>query len=185
MTHEIVLSATIQWNCRGYTVNYDELLLLIAEVNPTAICLLETFKKDRDKPNIKTFEQYDYIHGTRQRALGEVSIIMRKNIPLNKININTYLQAIAVSATLHKTPTIYSQYLPPHDPINENELNDLIEQIPKPLILMGDFNNHNIIWGSKSTNKRSKKKSSIAIIYASAIRTPRPTLTHPQVHFLS
>ena len=35
----------IQWNCRGYKANNDKLLRLIAELNPTAICLQETFKK--------------------------------------------------------------------------------------------------------------------------------------------
>ena len=86
--------------------------------------------------NIKTFEQYDNIIDTRQRAPGEVSILIRKDIPQNKININTHLQTIAVSATLHKTVTICSLYIPPHNPINENELNNLIEQLPKPFILM-------------------------------------------------
>ena len=86
MAHKI-----IQWNCRGYKANYDELLLLIAELNPTVICLQGTFKKHSDKLNIKTFEQYDYIHDTEQRASGGVSILIRKDIPQNKISINTPL----------------------------------------------------------------------------------------------
>ena len=49
----------IQWNCRGYKANYDELLQLIGELNPTAICLQETFQKHSGKLNIKPFEQYD------------------------------------------------------------------------------------------------------------------------------
>ena len=81
----------IQWNCRGYKTNYDELLLLIAEFNPTIICLQETLKKHSDKLNIKTFEQYDYIIGTTQRASGGVSILIRKDIPQNKISIKTPL----------------------------------------------------------------------------------------------
>ena len=144
------------WNCCGYKANYDKLLLLIAELNPTAICLQETFKKHSDKLNIKTFEQYDYMHNTGQRASGGVSILIRKDIPQNKISINTHLQAITVSATLHKTVTICSLYIPPHHPINENELNTLIQKLPKPFILMGDFNSHNIIWVSKTTNKRGQ-----------------------------
>ena len=56
MAHKI-----IQWNGHGYKANYDELLLLIAELNPTAVCLQETFKKHSVKLNIKTFEQYDLI----------------------------------------------------------------------------------------------------------------------------
>ena len=127
MTHEI-----IQLNCCGYKANYNKLLLLIAELNPTAICLQETFKKHNDKPDTKTFEQYDNIHGTGQRASGGVSILIKKNIPQNKININTH--TIPVSATLHKTVSICSLYIPPHDPINENELNNLIEWLPKPFL---------------------------------------------------
>ena len=76
MAHKI-----IQWNCCGYKANYDELLLLIAKLNPTAICLQETFKKHSDKLNIKTIEQYDYIYDTGQRASGGVSILIRKDIP--------------------------------------------------------------------------------------------------------
>ena len=142
MAHKI-----IQWNCRGNKANYDELPLLIAELNPTAICLQETFQKHSDKLNIKTFEQYDYIHDTGKRASGRVSILIRKDIPKNKISFNTHLQAITVSATLHKTITMCSLYIPPHDPINENELNNLIEQLPKPFILIGDLNSHNIYMG--------------------------------------
>ena len=88
-THKI-----IQWNCHGHKANYKELLLLIAELNPTAIYLQETFKKLSDKPN--TFEQYNYINDTGQRASGRASILIRKNIPKNKININTHLQAVAI-----------------------------------------------------------------------------------------
>ena len=38
-THKI-----IQWNCSGYKTNYNELLLLIAELKPTMICLQESLK---------------------------------------------------------------------------------------------------------------------------------------------
>ena len=54
----------------------------------------------------------------------------------NKIKINIYLQAIAISATLCKMVTICSLCIPPHNPINENELTNLIEQLPKPSILI-------------------------------------------------
>ena len=150
-THKI-----IQWNCCGYKANYNELQLLITEQNPTIICLQETFKKSNDKTNMKNYEQYDYIHDTGLRASGGVSILIRKNIPQSKINISTPLQVVAISATLHKTTAICSIYIPPQDPINEEQLNNLINQLPKPYILMGDFNNHNILWGSRTTNKRGQ-----------------------------
>ena len=150
-THKI-----IQWNCRGYKANYNELQLLITEQNPTIICLQETFKKSNDKTKMKNYEQYDYIHDTELRASGGVSILIRKNLPQSKINISTPLQAVAISATLHKTTTICSIYIPPQDPINKEQLNNLINQLPKPYILMGDFNSHNILWGSRTMNKRGQ-----------------------------
>ena len=94
-------------------------------------------KKHSDRLNIKTFEQYDYIHDNAQRASGGVSILIRKDIPQNKISINTHLQAITVSATLHKTVNICSLYIPPHHPINENELNN--RTTPETIYLDGRF----------------------------------------------
>ena len=36
------------------------------------------------------------------------------------------------------------------------ELSNLIEQLPRPFVIMGDFNSHNEIWWSKKTNKKGK-----------------------------
>ena len=69
----------------------------------TIICLHETFRKSSYKLMIKNHEQCDYIHDTGLRTSGGISILIRKNVPQSKINIHTYLQAIVVSVTLHKT----------------------------------------------------------------------------------
>ena len=68
------------------------------------------------------------MHDTGQRASGGLSFLIRKNILQNKINIDTHLKAIVVSATLYKTVSICSLYIPPQYPINENELKNFREQ---------------------------------------------------------
>lgn len=40
--------------------------------------------------------------------------------------------------------------------MNKATLENLINQLPKPYFLCGDFNAHNIIWGSKNTDQRGK-----------------------------
>ena len=35
----------IQWNCRGFKTNFNELLLLLTGLCPSIICLQETFLK--------------------------------------------------------------------------------------------------------------------------------------------
>ena len=75
---------------------------------------------------MKNYEQFNYIHNTGLRDSGGVSVFIWKNVSQSKININTHLQAIAVSATLHKIVSLLSLYVPIHDPINGKELNNLI-----------------------------------------------------------
>ena len=58
------------------------------------------------------------------------------------------MQAVAISATLHKTITVCSVYIPPNEEPKELVLNNLIEKLPRPFIIMGDFNSHNEIWRS-------------------------------------
>ena len=49
--------------------------------------------------------------------------------------LNTNLQAVAASATLHRT--ICSIYVPLHDQIIDTKLDQLLQQLPHPFILMG------------------------------------------------
>ena len=36
------------------------------------------------------------------------------------------------------------------------KLKKLIDPLPRPFILLGDFNSHNNLWGCKDTNKKGK-----------------------------
>ena len=141
----------IRWNIRGSRVTYSELLLLISKYCPAIIYLQETHLKSNNTINIKYHISHNYIKYPTDRPCGGSSVIINKNIPHSEIKLNTNLQAVALSATLHKTITVFSIYILPSDVIKESELNNLIEQLSRPFIIMGDFNNHIEIWGSKKT----------------------------------
>ena len=64
------------------------------------------------------------------------------------------MQAVAIRLSLHSVVTLCSLYLPASTPINETNLNNLITPLPSPFILAGDFNGHNVMWGSDDTNQR-------------------------------
>ncbi len=38
----------LQWNCRGFRANFNEMQLLTQKYNPQAICLQETLLQDTD-----------------------------------------------------------------------------------------------------------------------------------------
>ena len=146
----------LQWNIRGEKVNLCELMLLITTFCPAIICLQETHLKESDTLNIKDFTSYNHISKESNIATGGSSILINNKIPHSKVPLKTNLQAVAVTATLQEAITFCSLYIPPSETMDETKLNDLIQQLPKPFIIMGDFNSHNDLWGSKGTNKRGR-----------------------------
>ena len=96
----------------------------------------------------------------KYRIETEFIILIKNGIPQSKIHLNTQLQAIAVKVTLHKTINICSIYIPPHDAINESEIN-ILQQLPTSFILLDDFNSHNTMWGCRSTNHKGQTLKNI------------------------
>ena len=146
----------IQWNCRGLTANFNELLLLLTGLRPSIICIQETFLKPKDTLDIRGYTFYNHIHQAGERASGGSSIIINNSVPQSQILLNTNLQAIAVHAALHKTIHVCSLYLPPNERINIANLENLIQQLPKPFIIMGDFNSHSNVWGCRNTDQKGR-----------------------------
>ena len=82
--------------------------------------------------------------------------MIHSTVPHRKIDLNTNLQAIAIKASLNKSITICSIYIPPNKRISQNDLEKLLLQLPQPYIICGDFNGHCELWGYSDTNDRGK-----------------------------
>lgn len=52
-------------------------------------------------------------------------------------------------------------YLPSNVNFTTNQVESLIRQLPRPYIIVGDFNSHNAIWGSEPTETRGRKIEAI------------------------
>ncbi|GBN68116.1 hypothetical protein AVEN_224631-1 [Araneus ventricosus] len=61
-------------------------------------------------------------------------------------------QAVAVQFHTRALVTVCCIYLPPHDALNQQQLNNLVDQLPKPFLLLGDFIGHSSSLGSDSIN---------------------------------
>ena len=124
-----------------------------------AVCLQETFLKPTDNITVKGFNLYHKFQETENRASGGVSIFVNENIPQSIIKLNTNLQAVAVKVTAHKTITLCSVYLPPRNHFNFNpkDLQNVIDQLPSPFILMGDFYGHHTLWWCEDVNNRGQQ----------------------------
>ena len=147
--------ALIQWNIRGFWNNYQDLLTQVHIYNPGVICLQETFSKNDNPPTLRGFTPYNkpFIN---ERAIGGIATFIRNDIIQSEIPLNTQLQAQAVRLTLNKTITVCNIYLPPSLKIRLADLNDIINQLPKPILFLGDFNAHSALWGNQVTDQKGK-----------------------------
>ena len=146
----------VHWNCRGLKPNYNEILLLLSLLKPSVFCLQETFLKQEDNINFKGFNLYNYIYTAGQKPSGGSSILVHSSYPQREIKLSTDLQAVAVSVSLEKEITICSLYIPPNFTLHSQHLNSLLEQLPSPYLLVGDFNGHNMLWGCSKNNVRGE-----------------------------
>ena len=146
----------VHWNCRGLRANFNDILLLLTTLTPAVLCLQETFLKGNDTLTFKDYSSYNHIHSQCDRASGGSTILVNSKLPHSVINLNTDIQAVAIRVTVHKVITVCSVYIPPNSDINKSKLDDLVNQLPTPYIIVGDFNGHNPLWGCSDYNNMGK-----------------------------
>lgn len=86
---------------------------------------------------------------------------IKSNIIISEIHLETNIEAVAVSVQLPKKLCMCNIYLPNNYTFEISEINDLLSQLPKPFIILGDFNSHNTLWGSINTDQRGRKIGTI------------------------
>ena len=84
MNHPTIL----QWNCRGFKVNFNELSLLIQNHCPVALCLQETHSKETDKINLKNYVTYN-CYAKTDRASGGSFIAINNRYFHSQIDLNS------------------------------------------------------------------------------------------------
>lgn len=170
----------LQWNCRGIKANYNEILILLSLLTPQIICLQETKLGQSDDVTFRNYTSYNYINKDCQKASGGSTILIKSDIAHNVIDLHTNLQAIAVKASLNKTITICSVYIPPNFALTQNDLENLLLQLPRPFMLLGDFNGHSQLWGCSDQNKKGKIiEEFITENDLCLLNNKQPTYLHP------
>ena len=145
----------LQWNCEGIQskFTFGDIHQLIKETKSVILCLQETKLPAEKVFKIKGFRSYlqnlevgDRQVGERRTAHGGVGIFVKNFASSYRVDLQTDLQAVAVSVKVHKRITVCSLYLPPSKVVSRDQLQNLIDQLPKPFLLLGDFNAHHSMW---------------------------------------
>ena len=157
------MGATIlQWNVRGLRCNRRDLDILTSEHQREVICLQET--KLGQSPPLSHYQcaNHDcYLKSPRrnpdQLACGGVAIYIKKGLYHRPVRIDSHLQAVAVQVTLGDgSLTILSVYIPGHSHLTTRDLSYLTRDISGPILITGDFNGHNYLWGCHFVDTRGE-----------------------------
>ena len=88
------------------------------------------------------------------------------------------MQAVAVKASLHKTITVCNVHIPPHFNVAQNDLDNLVNQLPAPFLFIGDFNAHSDLWGCPSSNSLGNKVEHLESSNICLLNDKLPTYFH-------
>ena len=117
---------------------------------------------------------------------GEAAVFINQRVVHTEITLNSPLHATAATVTLNKTFTICSIYLTPNEIITKPILENLIDQLPRPLLLVGGFNAHSPEWGDSRRDGRGKLvKSLLADTNLILLNYKTPTFLHSACHTTS
>ncbi|GBO38956.1 putative RNA-directed DNA polymerase from transposon X-element [Araneus ventricosus] len=130
---------------------------MINNLQPVCIGLQETFLISNIPLKLRGYNSVRKDAATGTHHSGGVCILTSNLYPSSPLTLHTSLQAVAVQVHARTLVTVFSVYIPPHDIIGHHVLDNLIEQLPTPFLLLGDFNGHSALWCSDVTNSRGRQ----------------------------
>lgn len=143
----------IQWNACGLKHKLPLLNKLINEFLPIVINVQETKFNPIFIPSVNNYKSFCKNCQNNSTPHGGVAIFVRNDVSADEFNIITNFQAIAVKIKLNVDIVVCNLYLPGSTSFSKGELVNLLGL---NFLIVGDFNAHNPLWGSKSIDHRGK-----------------------------
>ena len=175
-----------QWNIQGLRAKYEEFRSIFNKKKLFVACLQETLLGDSQWKPSKNFkmEKSPYLAGLHHRG---VAMVLHSASQYTRIPLQTTLEAVAITIHSGKKISICSIYLSPNSNITKDELRSVISQLPRPFLLLGDFNAKHPLWDPKHpADQRGKMIEKIIMEESLALlNDERPTHYHIQTNTLS
>lgn len=171
----------IHWNCQGYRSKYEDLICILHEKHPAIMLLQETMLSiDTLRPP----NGYQIYNNFNIPTPGHgLATLVRNDIPHMTHNLNTNLQATAFRIRLSKLYTVCNIYISPNAIVYPNDITSLVDQLPPPVILCGDFNTRHHLWDDLCTNPDARSRIIENLLLTSRLlllNTGTPTHFHIQ-----
>lgn len=150
----------VQWNSQSILAHRNIFTQFLLENDIHIAILCETWLKSKNKFNVRGYEIVRLDSGNNHNG---VAILVHHSLQFTKIDTfyDDSLQNLAIRLTYgnNKQLTVVSFYSPGNcqPTFSKVKLQNLIDSIPGPLFIAGDFNANNLAWGSISTDVRGRE----------------------------
>lgn len=150
------MTSIIQWNINGFFKRSVDINRVLHDLNPQILCLQEINLKNTHHPTIKIYTGFLNNRIGANRVSGGVATFIKNNIESKKLIIQTHLELITTIVELEKQVCICNIYIPDSSPFTLADIKNIINQLSKPFILLGNFNSRYTAWGCNHTEIRGK-----------------------------
>jgi len=81
-----------------------------------------------------------------------MATFINSNYHSEEIFIKTNLEVVTVNVIIKNLKTICNKYLPNSQDFISSDIKNIINQLPSPYILLGNFNSYRPLWGCTNLN---------------------------------
>lgn len=142
----------LQWNVRSAISKKCELIYLINKYKPVVAAISETWLKPGSNFRLPG---YACFRDDRDDGWGGSAILVKKTMPYSLLSLPPHSSRFNAVAVRSFDTSILSIYIPHPNASIISELSLIFSSLPPPLIVLGDFNCHHPMWGSRAPDSFS------------------------------
>ncbi|KAL9694896.1 hypothetical protein quinque_014181 [Culex quinquefasciatus] len=148
----------LQWNICGLSTRHAELELLIKIHRPHVIALQEVQTKQVRQKLDKGGYDWEFAFPPGEVSKNGAALGIGKDIPHDFLQPDTTLQAVAAKVEWPIQATFVSLYVSKIDGKTtlKDKLQKLLDQLPGPVVFLGDWNAHSDLWGGNTLDERGR-----------------------------
>ena len=152
----------IQWNCWVIRTSMHDITNMIKIHQPMVLAFQEIKLPSYSSCKIPGYTAVRRDGHFNRTPHGRVAIYIHNSTPYAEVQLTTNIQAVAIRRRIENyIITICNLYIAGSHQFEVREMIQLIEQLPCPVLVLGDFNAHHIMWGSNRTDPRGIKIENI------------------------
>lgn len=153
----------LQWNICGLSTRHAELELLIRTYQPSIIALQEVQTRQARQRLVSGGYEWEFAFPPGEVSKNGAALGVEKGITHTFLQLDTPLQAVAAKVEWPLQATFVSLYVSKNDGKTtlKGKLEKLLEQLPSPVVLLGDWNAHSDLWGGRLLDERGRAIESL------------------------